>query len=105
MEIRATEGLTPNVGDVIVRLEDDGDVLTTVSCRCPISGISKSYDFPASDFDYVRYVHREQNLRVGTLITGGNPQELSEFREINPSLFAQAAEDLAERFLEENNLL
>ena len=98
MEIRAIEGLTPNVGDVIVRLEDDGDVLTTVSCRCPISGISKSYDFKSSDFDYVRYIHRDQN-------DDSNPQELSEFREINPSLFAQAAEDLAERFLEENNLL
>ena len=40
--------------DVIVQLEDDGYVGTFITCRCPVTGISESYDFMASYFDRYR---------------------------------------------------
>ena len=50
MELRAIA----NADDVIVYIEDDGDVSTTITCRCPLTGQSKSYDFMSSDFDGLR---------------------------------------------------
>ena len=48
MEIKAI----PTIDDVIVSIVDDGDINTTIRCRCGVE--VREFDLMASDFDNIR---------------------------------------------------
>lgn len=47
--------LTAVVGNIIVRLEDDGYPITVMSCRCPETGEVEDMTYPSEFWDHCRY--------------------------------------------------
>ena len=74
-----SDKLTAVVNDVLVRLEDDGPPVTTISCRCPHTGDVEEFSYPSEYFD--RYRFEDQ------------------WAEIQPSKFPQIAEAVATDFV------
>lgn len=76
----ATDTLSAVVNGILVRLEDDGHPVTTISCRCPDTGVTEEFSYPSEYFD--RYRYQDQ------------------WAEIQPSLFAEIAEGVAIDFVD-----
>lgn len=71
--------LTAEVNGILVRLEDDGYPVTTISCRCPNTHVTEDFSYPSDFFDIYRYEDSD--------------------REIQPNMFAEIAEAVAGEFL------